>query len=315
MRFLVTGAGGFVGRPLSAELLVRGHVLRAASRSAISPSDDFEQVSTGLVDGSTDWSAMLGQVDVVIHLVARVHVMQDRAADPLTQFRQVNVAGTLNLARQAAEAGVKRLVFLSSVKVNGESTRPGQAFGEDDPPAPQDAYGTSKHEAELGLRQLALESTMEVVIIRPPLVYGPGVKANFLALMRAVLRGWPLPLGAVHNQRSLVSLDNLLDFILVCSTHPEAANQTFLVSDGRDVSTPDLVRGLAGAAGVPARLLSVPVGLLQAAAALAGKQAAVQRLCENLQLDTAKARRLLDWTPPVSFDEGLRRTVAGIKKT
>jgi nucleoside-diphosphate-sugar epimerase len=237
--------------------------------------------------------------------------MHDTEADPLTAFRAVNVAGTLNLARQAAAAGVKRFVFISSVKVNGESTQNGQAFAETDAPNPQDAYGQSKHEAEQGLRQLAADTDMEVVIIRPPLAYGPGVKANFAALMHAVQRGWPLPLGAVRNQRSLVALDNLVDFVVTCTTHPNAANQTFLVSDGQDISTTVLVRGMARAAGVSARLLPLPVWALQAGASLLGKVDAAQRLCGNLQVDIAKARQLLGWVPPVSVEEGLRRCVIG----
>jgi nucleoside-diphosphate-sugar epimerase len=259
---------------------------------------------------STDWSIALEGVAVVVHSAARVHVMHDTEADPLAAFRAVNVEGTLNLARQAAAAGVKRFVFVSSVKINGESTQLGRAFTEVDLPNPQDAYGQSKHEAEQGLRQLSTDTGMKVAIIRPPLVYGPGVKANFASLMRAVQRGWPLPLGAVHNQRSLVALDNLVDFIVTCITHPQATNQTFLVSDGQDLSTTELVRGLAQAAGVPARLLPVPVWALQAGASLLGKGDAVQRLCGNLQVDISKARSLLGWVPPVSVEEGLRRAVA-----
>jgi nucleoside-diphosphate-sugar epimerase len=236
--------------------------------------------------------------------------MQDSSADPLAEFRSINVDSTLNLARQAAAAGINRFVFISSVKVNGESTPPGRAFAEIDAPNPQDAYSQSKHEAEQGLRQLGADTGMEVVVIRPPLVYGPGVKANFAALVRAVQRGWPLPLGAVHNQRSLVALDNLVDFIVTCITHPQAANQTFLVSDGQDLSTAELVRGIAQAAGVPARLLPVPVWALQAGATLLGKGDAVQRLCGNLQVDISKARSLLGWVPPVSVEEGLRRAMA-----
>jgi len=249
--------------------------------------------------------------DCIIHTAARVHVMHDTESDPLSAFRSVNADGTLNLAHQAAAAGVKRFVFISSVKVNGEVTQPGQAFSEADVSSPQDAYGQSKHEAEQGLRQLSADTGMEVVIIRPPLVYGPGVKANFAALIRAVQRGWPLPLGAVHNQRSFVALDNLLDFIVNCITHPKAANQTFLVSDGQDLSTTELVRGMAQAAGAPARLLPVPMWALQAGASLLGKGDAVQRLCGNLQVDISKARSLLGWVPPVSVDEGLRRAVGG----
>jgi nucleoside-diphosphate-sugar epimerase len=236
--------------------------------------------------------------------------MNDTKADPMTAFHAVNVDGTLNLARQAAAAGVKRFVFISSVKVNGDNTPLGRPFTEADAPKPQDAYGQSKHEAEQGLRQLSANTGMEVVVIRPPLVYGPGVKANFAALMRAVQRGWPLPLGAVHNQRSLVALSNLVDFIVICITHPQAANQTFLVSDGKDLSTTELVQGMAQAAGVPARLLPVPVLALKAGASLLGKGDALQRLCGNLQVDISKARSLLGWVPPVSVAEGLRRAMA-----
>ena len=266
-------------------------------------------IVTGDLNSSTDWSIALEGVSVLVHNAARVHVMNNTAAGPLVEFRAVNVDGTLNLARQAAAAGVKRFVFVSSVKVNGESTLPGRAFTEADAPNPQDAYGQSKHEAEQGLRQISADTGMEVVIIRPPLVYGPGVKANFAALMRAVQRAWPLPLGAVHNQRSLVALDNLVDFIITCITHPQAANQTFLASDGHDLSTTELVRGMARAAGVPARLLPVPVLALQLGATLLGKGVAVQRLCGNLQVDIFKARSLLGWLPPVSVEEGFRRAV------
>jgi nucleoside-diphosphate-sugar epimerase len=264
---------------------------------------------TGDLNTSTDWSAALEGVEVVVHSAARAHVMQETVADPLTAYRAVNVDGTLNLARQAAVSGIKRFVFISSIKVNGESTSPGRAFTESDAPNPQDAYGQSKHEAEKGLRQLSADTGMEVVIIRPPLVYGPGVKANFAALMRAVQRGWPLPLGAVNNQRSLVALDNLVDFIVTCITHPKAANQTFLVSDGQDLSTTELVRGMVQAAGVSLRLLPVPVWALQAGALLLGKGDVVQRLCGNLQVDISKARRVLGWAPPISVEEGLRRAM------
>ena len=310
---LTTGATGFVGKALVQRLLADNGLLRLV----VSVRQDGQRwpeqvlpIVTGDLNPSTDWSFALEAVTVVVHLAARVHVMQDTAADPLTAFRNVNVECALNLARQAAAAGVKRFVFISSVKVNGESTQPGHAFNEGRAPAPQDAYGYSKHEAEQGLRQLSADTGMEVVIIRPPLVYGPGVKANFAALMRAVQRGWPLPLGVVHNKRSLVALDNLVDFIVTCTTHPQAANQTFLVSDGQDLSTTELVRGMAQAAGVPARLLPVPVWALQAGATLLGKRDAVHRLCGDLQVDISKARSLLAWVPPVSVQEGLRRAMA-----
>jgi len=290
LSLLITGGTGFVGQALVKRL------------------DELPVCLATRVD-SVNWDKVLVGITTVVHLAARVHVMHDTAADPLAAFRVVNVESTLNLARQAAAAGVKRFVFTSSVKVNGEATPPGRAFTESHAPNPQDAYGLSKHEAEQGLRQLSADTGMEVVIIRPPLVYGPGVKANFAALMRAVQRGWPLPLGAVHNQRSLVALDNLVDLIVTCITHPQAANQTFLVSDGQDLSTTELVRGMAKAAGVPARLLPVPVWALQAGASLLGKGDAVQRLCGNLQVDISKARSLLGWVPPVSVEEGLRRAM------
>ncbi len=289
-RFLMTGWTGFVGQGLLRRL--DSHVVHRVSRT---------DLACGFVE--------LAGVDVVIHLAARAHVMHDRAADPLSEFRRVNVDITRDLARQAAAAGVKRFVYISSVKVNGESTKNAQAFGEIDEPMPQDAYGQSKHEAEQVLKAIALETGMELVIIRPPLVYGPGVKANFASLTKAVKRGWPLPLGAVHNQRSLVSLDNLVDFIITCATHPNAANETFLVSDGHDLSTTELVRGMAQAAGVSARLLPVPVWALQALARLLGKGDAVERLCGNLQVDISKARRLLGWVPPQTVEEGLKRAM------
>jgi nucleoside-diphosphate-sugar epimerase len=311
---LVTGATGFVGSALVSRLVAdmptRRLVVAVRKADVVWPA----QVSVSLVGdllADTDWSAALKGVQELVHSAARVHVMSDKSADPLVEFRQVNVAGTLNLARQAAAAGVRRFVFVSSVKVNGEATLPGQVFTERDTPAPQDPYGQSKHEAELGLRQLAADTGMEVVIIRPPLVYGPGVKANFASLMRAVQRGWPLPLGSVHNQRSLVALDNLVDLIVTCLHHPAAANQTFLASDGQDLSTAELVRSMARAAGVPERLWFVPVWAMQAAAGALGKGAAVQRLCGNLQVDISKARSLLGWVPPVTVTEGLRRAMGG----
>ena len=310
MKILSTGANGFVGSALCAELerrecSVRG-VVRETSRSA---GLRCELVYVGDIGLATDWSEALEGVEIVVHLAARVHVMQEAIADPLTEFRLVNVGGTLNLARQAAAAGVRRFVFLSSIKVNGEATQLGSPFNADDEPLPNDSYGISKMEAEQCLRDIARQTCMEVVIIRPPLVYGPGVKANFAALMRAVQRGWPLPLGAVHNQRSLVALDNLVDFIVTCVCHPQAANQTFLVSDGQDLSTTELVRGMAQAAGLSARLLPVPVWALKAVASLLGKGDVVQRLCGNLQVDISKARNFLGWVPPVSVEEGLRRAM------
>ena len=266
-----------------------------------------ERILVGEICDTTSWGKALENVSCVIHLAARVHILRDRAADPIAEYRRVNVEGTLILARQAAKAGVRRFIYLSSLKVNGEVG----SFTETDLAAPQDAYGISKHEAEQGLRAIATETGMAIVIIRPPLVYGPGVKANFCQLMTWLRRGIPLPLRAIQNKRSFIGLDNLVDFILTCSWHPTAANQTFLVSDGEDLSTPDLIRRMARAMNRPARLLPVPLWALKAGALLLGKGDAVQRLCGNLQVDISKSRTLLGWVPPVSVDEGLRRAVGG----
>lgn len=307
MNLLVTGAGGLVGRALCSALAGQGVVVRAATRLAQPDLAGMQSIGTGDINAQTNWQAALSGISHVVHLAARVHVMHDRSADPLAEFRRINVQGTLNLARQAAAAGVMRFVFVSSVKVNGEQTLPGHPFTESDAPKPQDAYGQSKFEAEQSLREIAVQSGMEVVIIRPPLVYGPGVKANFAELMRAVQRGWPLPLGLVRNLRSLVALENLVDFIRTCMTHPKAANQTFLVSDGQDVSTPELVRAMAQAMQRPARLLPAPVWVLQTAASVLGKSGAMQRLCGNLQLDISKAREVLGWHPPLTVQQGLQK--------
>ncbi|MCW2312600.1 UDP-glucose 4-epimerase family protein [Rhodoferax antarcticus] len=311
---LVTGATGFVGSAVVQRLLADDdsrQVVVAVRRDGQQwPAKVLPRV-TGELEPSTDWTVALDGVSAVIHCAARVHVMSDTDAEPLEEFRRVNVEGTLNLARQAAAAGVRRFVFVSSIKVNGESTQLGSPFKADDAPAPLDAYGVSKMEAEQGLRELATQTGMEVVIIRPPLVYGPGVKANFAAMMRWLQRGVPLPLGAIHNQRSLVALGNLVDLIVLCLTHPAAANQTFLVSDGEDVSTSELLRRMGQALGRPARLVPLPASILKLAAAMVGKSDVAQRLCGSLQVDISKTRQLLGWTPPLSLDEGLLRAAAG----
>jgi UDP-glucose 4-epimerase len=313
MQVLVIGANGFVGRALCTVAVARGIAVRGITRASSDLPVSVENFAVGGIDGNTDWQDVLTGCEVVVHLVARVHVMADTAADPLEEFRRDNVQGTLNLARQASAAGVRRFVFISSIKVNGEATQPVAPFTADDAPAPLDAYGVSKMEAEQGLREIARQTGMEVVIIRPPLVYGPGVKANFAAMMRWLRRGVPLPLGAIHNQRSLVALDNLVDLIVTCITHPAAANQTFLVSDGEDVSTTELLRRMGQALGRPARLVPVPVSWLKLAAAMVGKQDVAQRLCGSLQVDIEKTRRLLGWTPPVSLDEGLKKAAKGLR--
>jgi nucleoside-diphosphate-sugar epimerase len=310
---LITGATGFVGKSLVRRLLADDDSRRlvTADRRIVQPwPGRVKSILTGELDHTTDWTIALKEVAVVVHTAARVYVKHDPQADPLTAFRVVNVGGTLNLARQAAAAGVKRFVFISSIGVNGSHTLSGIPFNEAVQTKPHNAYAFSKWEAEQGLMGIAAETKLEVVIIRPPLVYGCKAPGNFGSLMQAVQRGCPLPLGAVYNQRSLIALDNLVDFIVNCSTHPEAANQTFLVSDGRDISTTELVRGMAQAAGVPARLLPVPVWALQAGATLLGKGDAMQRLCGNLQVDISKARNLLGWLPPISVEEGLRRAMA-----
>ena len=314
MTTLVTGANGFVGSALCARLRKDGVSVRGAVRSLNSKPDGAEAFAIGSLSAETNWTAALRNVEQVVHLAARVHVMNDKSPDPLTEFRRVNVEGTACLARQAAVAGVRRFVFLSSIKVNGEFTEAGQSFTADDEPAPEDPYGISKHEGEQLLRQIAAETGMEVVIIRPPLVYGPGVKANFESMMRWLARGLPLPLAAVtQNRRSLVALDNLVDLIVTCLNHPAAANQTFLVSDGEDLSTAELLKRMGAAMGKPARLFYLPPTLLKLGASVLKRPGIYQRLCGSLQLDIAKTRQLLDWTPPVSVDEGLRRAAEGIR--
>ena len=309
-KVLITGVNGFVGKTLSDELVIKGFNVNGTVRSVMSV--DFPGAITKFVikdiDSKTDWQNALEGVDVVIHLAARVHVMKDTAIDALSEFRRVNVEGTLNLARQAVEAGVQRFIFISSIKVNGEGSILGQPYTPEDQPAPVDPYGISKREAEDGLRQLASETGMEVVIIRPPLVYGPGVKANFQSMMRWLDKGIPLPLGAIHNQRSLVSLDNLIDLIVTCIHHPAAANQIFIAGDGEDLSTTELLQRMAAALGKKAWLIPVPSFILEWGARLVGKQAITQKLCGSLQVDISKARDLLDWKPPVSVDEALRKT-------
>jgi nucleoside-diphosphate-sugar epimerase len=301
----VTGANGFVGRAVVAHLTQKGHRVRSLLRTCSQAAPD--RVVVGHIGANTAWSEALQGLDCVVHCAARVHVMNDAAVDPLAAFREVNRDGSLRLAQQAALAGVRRLLFLSTVKVHGESTRPGQAATAADPVNPQDPYSVSKWEAEQALWTEAARTGLEVVIVRPPLVYGPGVQANMERLRRMVARGLPLPLGGITNRRSLVSLDNLVDLIAVCAEHPQAPGHTFLVSDGEDLSTPALVRAMARAMHRPARLLPIPPSWLRLAGHLTGRSAEIDRLMGSLQIDQAATRARLSWAPPVSVDQGLQR--------
>lgn len=307
MKLMVTGATGFIGRTFCRRLSEAGDVhLTATARS----SDAVDAFPGGIaareLGPDTRWDDLLESVDVVVHTAARVHVTRD--TDSLAEHRRINVDGTLNLARQAADCDVQRFVFLSSVKVNGDRTLPGQAFSAADAPAPVDVYGKAKYEAETELMRLRKTHDMEVVVIRPPLVYGPGVKANFLALMRWVHKGCPLPFARVHNLRSLIALDNLLDLIWTCCVHPRAANDTFMAADESDVSTAELVTRLGLALKRPARLWPVPPTLLLGLATLAGRREQAQKLLGNLQVDTTRTRELLGWKPSVGLDAALAAT-------
>lgn len=312
---LVTGASGFVGGALCASLVNRSPLrisVRDKSKTELFANVDIFEAS---ISPDQDWSSTLSGVSAVVHCAARVHVMSEEASDPLFEFRRVNVDGTLNLARQASEAGVRRFVFISSIKVNGECTELGHPFTADQIPMPSDPYGVSKYEAEMGLMALSGETGMEIAIIRSPLVYGPGVKANFLSMMNWLWRGIPLPLGGVvKNLRSFVFIDNLVDMIITCINHPAAANQTFLVSDDEDISTAGLLGRMALALGRPSKLIAVPENLVALGAKLIGRSDISQRLCGSLQVDIKKTRDLVGWSPPVSVDEGLRQTAAHFLK-
>lgn len=308
---LVTGASGFIGDALCGKLSALAP-LRASVRNehSFNFSENVE-ISKASLSMDQDWTSVLDGISVVIHCASRVHVVNECAIEPLFEFRQVNVLGTLNLARQAAKAGVKRFIFISSIKVNGEFTDLGHPFSVEQSPFPIDPYGVSKYEAELALIELANESGMELVIIRPPLVYGPGVKANFLSMMKLVLSNIPLPFGGItQNRRSFIFLDNLVDVITLCIRHPAAANQIFLVSDDDDISTAELLRRMAAALGRPSRLFQAPSALIKLAARLTGMGDINLRLLSSLQVDIKKTKDLLGWSPPVSVDEGLRQTAA-----
>lgn len=308
---LLTGATGFVGRFLCQRLLTGGRRVLGTLLPSEQPAILVSGVEPAVVEplsSGTDWHGALEGVDTVIHLAARVHVMDDPAADPLGEFRKVNTEGTTKLARDAAKAGVKRLVFISSVKVNGEENN--LPYSEESPANPADPYGISKWEAEIVLRQIESETGLEVVIVRPPLVYGPGVKANFFRMIQTVQRGIPLPLASITNRRSLIYVGTLVDALATCAAHPAAAGKTYLVSDGEDVSTPELIRRTAAALNIPARLFPVPLSLMRLAGTVTGKSAAVDRLTGSLTVDSSKIRQELGWTPPFTMEEGLAATAA-----
>ena len=311
-KITVTGASGFVGRALCMALSNKGlNVLGTLRSPKLSESEliaGVEYVLVGDVGAQTDWATTLSGVGCVIHTAARAHLFDANNVDALATYRAINVEGTRRLAEQAEAYGVKRLVYLSSIKVNGERTFKGVGFTATDFAKPEDPYGISKWEAEQVLLEVAARNRLEVVIIRPPLVYGPGVKGNFYTILKWLSCGIPLPLGAIYNRRSLVGIDNLVDLIITCINHPAAANQTFLVSDGEDISTTDLLRRLARSFQKPAYLLRVPSAVLELTARLVGKKAIAQRLLGNLHVDISKTREILDWTPPVCVDEALTQT-------
>jgi len=323
-RVLITGATGFVAKSLYPFLASTGFHVRLAVREIQAARDMEREISApasskhqktktidvrsiGTIDANTDWRSALSGVDVVIHLAARAHVMKDNASDVLSAFRTVNVGGSECLARQAAAAHIRRFVYVSSVKVNGEQTHD-HPFNENDPPHPEDAYGLSKWEAEQVLWGVATHSSMEVVVLRPPLLYGPGVKGNFYTLMRAIARGVPIPIASVHNQRSLLYVGNLVNAILLCLDQPAAAGKTYLLADAVDLSSPDLARCIGDALGRQARLLPCPSALLKLAGAVAGRSAAMSRLLGSLQVDSGKIRRELGWRPCTEIAQGLAET-------
>ncbi|MFY9259947.1 MAG: SDR family oxidoreductase [Gallionella sp.] len=306
--FLITGANGFVGRALCADLVQHGYTVRAAVRSDKAWMEGLDNAVVGELNAYTDWAAALNNIEVVIHVAARVHVMQDTSTDPLAEFRHVNVDATEHLARQAVLAGVKRLVYVSSIKVNGEGTSGITSYTEQDIPNPQDPYGVSKWEAEQALQRVAAETGLEVVIVRPPLIYGAGVKGNFISLFSVIERGVPLPLAGAQNARNLVYVGNFVDALRVCATHPDAAGQTYLVSDGEAISTAQLVANIATALGCRNPAFYFPVGLLRRIGGALGRTAAIDRLFGSLRINDQKIRNELAWQPPYTMAQGLCET-------
>jgi nucleoside-diphosphate-sugar epimerase len=313
---LVTGANGFVGRALCRRLSAEGFPVRQAVRNnAAADNLSGDVVVVGDIGPDTEWQEALRNIEVVVHLAARVHMLHESGDTVAAVYRHVNRDGTIRLAEQAARAGVRRLIFLSSIKVNGEGTRPGQPYTEADTANPQDPYGISKWEAEEILRQMDRRGVIETVIVRPPLIYGPGVGANFLRLIKLVDRGLPLPFGHTANKRSLIAVENLCDFLLCCITHPAASGHTFLVSDGKDLSTTELVQLIGQYLGKIPPLLPVPYGLMRFPAALLNREELVTRLWGSLQVDINKAQQLLGWHPPIPVNTGIHETIQWYQHT
>lgn len=304
---LVTGANGFVGNPLCEVLAKQNWIVRGAVRSQIKNEQYIEWITIDDINRETDWSKALKDIDVVIHLAARVHIMEEKSAKPLAEFREVNVEGTRQLAIQAANAGIKRFVYVSSIKVNGEKTTD-KPFNESDPVDPQDAYGVSKYEAELALHEVAANTGLEIVIIRPPLIYGPGVKGNFLHLIRVIKTGLPLPFASINNLRSLLYVGNLVDAMILCATHPNAAGKTYLISDGNDISTPGLIKMMAEILGYKVRLINCSTWILKCFSKLVRKENQMNRLLDSLQVDNCKLSLDLGWKPKFTLQEGLKKT-------
>lgn len=315
MKIAITGSTGFIGSALLKKLVENKHDITAILRKPTPESNEQKTIIVPEISSTTKWTEKLMTYDIIIHCAARVHVMKDNSTNPLAEFRNINTFGTLNLAQSAADSGVKRFIFISTIKVSGEYTIPGKSFKSSQTPNPIDNYAISKFEAEQGLLEIGKKTGMEVVIIRPPLVYGPGVKANFQKLMEYVKKTIPLPLGAVNNSRSLVSMDNLIDLIATCVVHPKAANQIFLVSDDHDVSTTQLLKKLANALNKPSLLIPVPRPVFTFFSKLFGKQAIVNRLFESLQVDIEHTKNTLNWQPPISFDKALKKTATFYKNS